>query len=231
MTCSRPLAARSRQLATAALLALATAAAACATSPAPSLGSDPARAISKPTRHGGLQAYPWAQPNAGLVTLWVDSVPELVGWSPELVATAYDAARAWSTTGVPLRFERAFSADAADVRLHWRRNATWQGRGATQRTLNDRRETIAAECWVLLEVDGIAQTPGELRATVLHELGHALGLPHEGSAWAIMFDGTRAGGTPEAPTARDRAALLALYRDGPVRRTSSDVSIAGFGTP
>jgi hypothetical protein len=213
------------------LLVLASSAVACATARAPSPGGAAAHAVSMPTRRAGLEAHPWAGPTAGVISLWVDSVPGLAGWSPELVTMAYEAARAWSTAGVPLRFERAFSADAADVRLHWNHNATWRGRGATRRTLNDVRETIAAECWVLLEVDGIVQTRAELRATVLHELGHALGLPHEANAWAIMFDGARFGGTPEAPTARDRAALVALYRDAPASTRSGSGLMVGFGTP
>ena len=231
MSCTRHCAPPSRRLARTALLVLTSSTVACASAHAPSLGSDAAYAVSKPSRRSAFEAYPWAQPTTGVVTLWVDSVPGLAGWSPELVGMAYDAARAWSGGGVPLRFERALGAEAADVRLHWRRSATWQGRGATQRTLNEGRETIAAECWVLLEVGGVVQTLAELRATVLHELGHALGLPHEGTAWAIMFDGARLGGSPEAPTANDRAALVALYTRASTSTRRGTSTMVGFGTP
>ena len=171
------------------------------------------RPLSRPAVRGGQQANRWAPTADGVIPLWVDSLPDTPGWSPELVALAYGAARAWETPGVPVRFARAASPEAALVRVHWQRSVWWRGGGVTQRAVNARGETIGADCSIVLAPRGaaIAPTPAALRSVILHELGHALGLPHDVGLLAVMHDGARIGAAMTDLTRRDRAALRALY--------------------
>jgi hypothetical protein len=172
--------------------------------------------LSRQAVRGGRQAHRWAPTAGGVIPLWVDSLPDAPGWSPELVTLAYEAARAWDTPQVPVRLVRAATPEAALVRVHWQRSVSWRGGGVTRRTVDARGETSGADCWIVLAPQGAAMAPttAALRAVILHELGHALGLAHDGSLLAVMHDGARIGAPMQDVTPRDRAALRALYANG-----------------
>jgi hypothetical protein len=186
---------------------------ACASVTTASLSTEvAARPLAIPPVHDGAPARRWAPAVGATIPLWVDSVPGVLGWSPDLVALAYDAARAWDTPGVHVRFERAATPEAALVFVHWRRNATWHVGGVTRSILNARGETEGADLWIVLDPGqhGAVLPPEAIRGLLLHELGHALGLAHDPATSAIMCGAAG----PQAITERDRAALRALYNSG-----------------
>ena len=110
----------------------------------------------------------------------------------------------------------ALPTAGADVRVHWRpwrTEAPDAERGATTWATNARGELVGADVVIVL-APGPRRPPSptcELRAIALHEMGHALGLPHVPSRDAIMYWQT---GGPLTLTARDRAALRAAYGGG-----------------
>lgn len=160
------------------------------------------------------------------VLRWPDTVTELrievpapvtaEGVSAERAERMRDAAvrgiRAWD--GMPLRL-RVNDPDAADphITIEW------------VRTLPGQRVGMARIQWVeffgrtrfsvpsiqvathLPWENGRVQTPGEVQVVALHEMGHALGLPHSGNPMDVMYSSNQA----RPLSIRDRRTARALY--------------------
>jgi hypothetical protein len=140
------------------------------------------------------------------------------GSGPNSSGLVAEAAEAWCAAGAQIRFVRTTSLADADVRVCW---VAWQSgaaRGTTTWSTNARGELVGADVTIVL-APGPRQPPSHacvLRAIALHELGHALGLPHDRSRDAVMY---REEGTLVL-TDHDRAAVRAAY-GGAVAATRS----------
>ncbi|HET7457854.1 MAG TPA: matrixin family metalloprotease [Gemmatimonadaceae bacterium] len=162
----------------------------------------------------------WTASHRDTLALWIDSTGATSGWSPQLVGMVTEAADAWRAAGSPLRFVRVADPASADVRVHWRRWDPGPSRGSTTWALNERGELVGADVTIVLSpgVRFAVSRPCELRAIALHELGHALGLPHDPSRDAVMYWQT---GAAPTLTEHDRAALRTAYGSVMARSTHS----------
>lgn len=171
----------------------------------------------------GDQPRRWSSASHSPIALWVDSSAATPGWRPEFADIVADAATEWSSADVPVRFVRAAAPELADVRVHWKRWQPGTARGATTRWANARGEIVGADVTIVLARcrSGPVSSPRELRAIALHELGHALGLPHDPSRESIMYWETG----PLSLTDHDLNALRAAYHVPPRPAAPVDVGL------
>ena len=152
---------------------------------------------------GGALRAPQSRPNLGRldttnpIPFFIDDGRGIKGYAPPDRDLAKAALNAWSReSGGKLRFVEAKNADEALVHVEW--SSPDQGLfGVTQRTLVGGK--AGAIVFVIPQVEGLGQPlAGQaakdplLRDTIVyltcvHELGHAVGLPHTDKFEDIMY--------------------------------------------
>jgi hypothetical protein len=138
------------------------------------------------------------------------------GYAPRMAGFMRDALDRWENTAIGLRFATVQDTVGADVVVHWIDHFDIDRAGQTDLTWDQagrvRRATISL---ALRTNTGALLGDPALFAVAVHEVGHALGLPHSGDTADVMFPATRTGNLSE----RDRRTVAVLYRltPGPVR--------------
>lgn len=131
------------------------------------------------------------------------------GFVEEMVSEVRQALDAWSPAAVGLRFLE--QADTVDVRMivRWSDTLESDRAGATDVTWDKsgRVHRVTVYLAVRSPSTGRPFAPEARRAIVLHELGHALGLPHSSHPEDVMYPIATATGL----TDRDRFSLRLLY--------------------
>jgi hypothetical protein len=133
----------------------------------------------------GTRAYHWTHP--GTLRLYVQGSSSLAGWSPRHLALVDEAVRAWmQCDGV--RIDVVSWPMNADVRLYWTDRLPPTNPGVTMLYRNASGRLTRADMFISAQpAPWHTGTPERvLYATIAHELGHALGLPHDPSAAALM---------------------------------------------
>ncbi len=131
------------------------------------------------------------------------------GFRPEMVPEVRWALDTWRPASVGLRFSEATDTTGATLIVRWADTLEADRAGVTDVTWDRAGRIHRAEVYLATRSpsSGRPFTVEARRAVVLHEIGHALGLPHSSRPGDVMFPVA----TETTLSDRDRFSLRLLY--------------------
>jgi hypothetical protein len=138
------------------------------------------------------------------------------GFDPHMAALVHEAVTRWDELNLGITFSDAPDSASADITVRWIDRFSIERAGQTDLTWDQSGQVHHAAISLALRTNaGIVLPAPAMLAVAIHEMGHAIGLPHSADSTDVMFPATQVNVLSE----RDRRTAQVLYRLplGPLR--------------
>lgn len=149
----------------------------------------------------------WAQ--GADIRVYTAPRPDLDGWQDDLPTRLARALDTWQRTGIPVTLEMVHDTAGANVRVLWTERLTGEEVGSTRVLFDELKGIRSGTITIAFRgSDGALLDRQKVDATLLHEVGHLLGLVHTQDSTSCMNPRSRL----TTPSPEDEETVLILYK-------------------